>query len=50
MSFQRCFNVDMTLSQRYFNVASTSVTALSEPIWLVKSMDLQKIAKLFSNK
>ena len=40
MSFQRCFNVDMTLSQHCFNVASTSVKAVSKPIWLVKSMDL----------
>ena len=40
MSFQLCFNVDMTLSQHCFNVASTSVKAVSKPIWLVKSMDL----------
>ena len=31
MSFQHCFNV-----------VSTSVKAISKPIWLVKSMDLQK--------
>ena len=42
MSFQHCFNVDMTLSQRCFNVASTPVKAISKPIWLVKSIDLQK--------
>ena len=42
MSFQRCFNVDMTLSQRCFNVVSTSVKAISKPLWLVKSTDLQK--------
>ena len=39
---QRCFNVNVTLSQRCFNVASTLVKAISKPIWLVKSMDLQK--------
>ena len=27
-SFQRCFNGDMTLSQRYFNVVSTSFKAI----------------------
>ena len=36
------FNVDMTVSQRCFKVASTSVKAILKPIWLVKSMDLQK--------
>ena len=36
------FNVDMTVSQRSFKVASTSVKAILKPIWLVKSMDLQK--------
>ena len=41
-SFQRCFNVDMTLSQRCFNVVSTSVKAISKSIWVVKSMNLQK--------
>ena len=49
MSFQCCFNV-MTLSQRCFNVALTSFKAVSKPIWLVKSMDLQKIEKSSSNK
>ena len=43
------FKVDMTLSQRCFNVASTSVKATSKPILLVKSMDLQKIDILYSN-
>ena len=33
---QRRFNVDMTLSQRCFNVASTSIKAISKPIWLMK--------------
>ena len=42
MLFQRCFNVDMTFSQRCFNVTLTSVKGISTPIWLVKSMDLQK--------
>ena len=41
-SFQHCFNVDVALSQRCFNVASTSVKAISKPIWLVKNMDLHK--------
>ena len=40
------FNVVSTLIWRYlkgcFNVASTSVKAILKPIWLVKSMDLQK--------
>ena len=43
---QFCFNVVSTLIWRYlkgcFNVASTSVKAILKPIWLVKSMDLQK--------
>ena len=43
------FKVDMTLSQRCFNVASTSVKATTKPILLVKSMDLQKIDILYSN-
>ena len=34
--FQRCFNVDMTLSQRCFNLAFTSVKAISKPIWQMK--------------
>ena len=50
MSFQRFFNVNMTLSQRCLNVASTSVEATSKPIWLVKSMELQKFDKFYSNK
>ena len=41
-SFQRCLNIDMTLSQRCFNVASTLVKAISKLILIVKSMDLQK--------
>ena len=51
--FQRCtmcFNVDMILSQRCFNVAWTSVNAISKPIWVVESMNLQKIDKFYSNK
>ena len=40
--FQYCLNVDMALSQCYSNVASTSVEAISKPIWIVKSTDLQK--------
>ena len=36
MSLQRCFNVDMT-----------SEKAISKLIWLVKSMNLQKIDDLF---
>ena len=36
--FQYC----TTSFQRCFNVASTLVKAISKPIWLVKSMDLQK--------
>ena len=47
MSFQSCFNIDMTLSQRCFNVASVSVKAILKPIWLVKNMDLWKIDVLF---
>ena len=39
---QRGFNVDVALSQRCFNVTSTSVKAKSKPIWLVKNMDLQR--------
>ena len=50
LSFQHCFNNDMTLSQRRLNMAPTSVKAISKPIWLVKSMDLQKIDKFYSNK
>ena len=50
MSFHRCFNVDMTLSQSCFNVASMSIKAISKPIRLVKSMNLQKIDKFYSNK
>ena len=50
MSFQSSFNVDMTLSQRCSNLASTSLNAISKPIWLVKSLDLQKIDKFCSNK
>ena len=47
-NFAQCrFNVDVTLSQRCFNVASTSGKAISKPIWLVKSMDLQKDLKVF---
>ena len=42
VSFQSCFNVDRTLSQRCFNVASTSIKAMSKVIWLVKSKNLQK--------
>ena len=42
LSLQRCFSVDMTLSQRCSNVASALVKAISRPIWLMKSMDLQK--------
>ena len=34
MSFQRCFNVDMTLFRRCFNVASTLLKALSKSVWL----------------
>ena len=46
-NFAQCrFNVDVTLSQRCFNVASTSGKAISKPIWLVKSMDLQKDLKV----
>ena len=41
-SSQRCFNVDMKLSQCLFNLASTSVKVIWKPIWLVKSMDLLK--------
>ena len=40
----------MALSQRCFNVASMLVKAISKPIWLKKSMDLQKIDKFYSNK
>ena len=43
------YNVDATVFQRWttsfqrsFNVVWTSVKAISKPIWLVKSMDLQK--------
>ena len=43
------FNVDLTLSQCCFNVISTLVKAISKPICLVKSMDLQKI-EFFSNR
>ena len=50
MSFQYCLHVDMALSQRCFNVASMLVKAISKPIWLKKSMDLQKIDKFYSNK
>ena len=39
MSFQRCFNTDMTLSQNCFNMASSSVKAMSKQVWLVKSTD-----------
>ena len=40
--FLRCFNDDVALSQSCFNVASTSVKAISKSIWLVKKMDFQK--------
>ena len=40
--FEHCFNVDMASSQVCLNMASTSVKAILKPIWLVKSMDLQK--------
>ena len=36
-----CFKVDITLCQRCFNLASTLVTAISKPIRLIKSMELQ---------
>ena len=42
MSFQRCFNVDITLFQRCFSVASTPVKVIPEQICLVKSIDLHK--------
>ena len=32
----------MTLSQRWFNVVSTSLKGMRKPIWPLKSMDLQK--------
>ena len=38
--FQRC--TTLTQSQPCFNVASTLVKAISKPIWLIRSMDLQK--------
>ena len=41
-SLQRCFSIDMTLSQRWFNVVSTSLKGMRKPIWPLKSMDLQK--------
>ena len=37
----RCFNTDITLFQRCFNVASTIVKPISKPIWLVICMNLQ---------
>ena len=40
--FQRCFNDDLTLSQRCFKMASTSFKAILKPIWLMKSIDMQK--------
>lgn len=40
-SLQRCFYVDIKLSQRCFNLISASVTAISKPVWLVISMKLQ---------
>ena len=36
------FNVEKTLSQLCFNVASTSAEAIAKSISLVKSMDLKK--------
>ena len=39
--FQFCFNIDIILPPRCFNVASTLVEVISKPIWLVISMDLQ---------
>ena len=39
---QHRFNVDMTLSELYLNLESTSIKTLSKPNWLEKSMDLQK--------
>ena len=46
-SFQCCINIDMTLSQRYFNVASMPAKAIGKPIWLVKSTDYRKIGKFY---
>ena len=39
---QCSFNVVSTLIWHYLDVVSTSVKAISKPIWLVKRMDLQK--------
>ena len=50
MTFQRFFDVNMSLSQRCFKVASTSVKAISKSIWLKISMDLQRIYNFYSNK
>ena len=36
------FTLDITLSQRCFNVASMSTKALTNAIWLVKSMNSRK--------
>ena len=49
-SMEPFFNVDVTLPQRCFNVASTSVKATSKPISLVENFDLQKMDKFYSNK
>ena len=49
-SFQRCFNVDMTLSQHCFNVASTSVKANRNHSGWWKVWVCRKIHKFYSTK
>ena len=47
MSFQLCFNVDMALSKRCFDLASTSVKAILKPI---KSWICRKLIILLNEK
>ena len=49
MSFQLCFKADITLSQRCFNVATTSVKAISKPVkrWICRKLIILLNEKIF---
>ena len=49
MSFQLCFKVDITLSQRCFNVATTSVKAIWKPVkrWICRKLIILLNEKIF---
>ena len=48
--FSTLHNVVSSLFLRWYDIISTSVKAISKPIWLVESMGLQKIDKFHCNK